>query len=330
MTKDEIILGIHALVSNNVIGEKQLMSRYKGFKGELYYDNYHKLNFPQLMLLQGGTIVSIDNHTSSLNNAFYYTLISKIEAAANVGDYEVIYKRLSKIGFVKMFLIIYPDEPQSYINSPVMKYDSGNISVPVPEMEILLFNSDTSFFETTNNSLYQITNMLKYHEQRRKNKYPIPTSCRKWMIDNLSQFSEDQLLQIYMDRLFLDGFIGFAADKGKISDIDLITKKGDEYRLIEVKEKDLPKRAKRGFGLDVPRILDLAKISKSSNLQYFLVVRHINNQTERKLVGWKYISIKEFIADARKDEIVEGGTGMRSAYSNNPTLICSYDLFKDL
>jgi hypothetical protein len=111
---------------------------------------------------------------------------------------------------------------------------------------------------------------------------------------------------------FLDGFIGYGYNKGKMSDIDLIAKKGDKFELIEIKEKDLAKKAKGSFGLDIPRIIDLEKISIKSNIPYFIIVRYVNNQQERKLLSWKYTDINSFIKDVDGDKSVKGGTGDRS------------------
>ena len=166
--------------------------------------------------------------------------------------------------------------------------------------------------------------------KRGKNQYAIEPACKEWLIAHLSPFSEKQLLKIYMDRLFFDGFIGFSKDKGKSSDIDLIViRPSGEYRFIEIKEKDLP-RSKQGFGLDVPRIKDMERIQEQSSIEYHLVVRHINNQKDRELIGWKYIAINDFINDVKGNKAVEGGTGMRSSNSSNPTLICSLNKFSNL
>ena len=92
----------------------------------------------------------------------------------------------------------------------------------------------------------------------------------------------------------------------------------------------LVKKAKKGFGLDVPRINDFQTIQEASGLKYFLIVRHVEDQKTRTFKEWLVIAIDEFVKDVEGGKTVEGGTGMRSIYSNNPTLICSYDKFNTL
>lgn len=92
----------------------------------------------------------------------------------------------------------------------------------------------------------------------------------------------------------------------------------------------MPKRSKKGFGLDEPRIKYFLRISEQTGLDYYLVVRHINNQTDRELLGYRYISIKDFAENVEGSETVIGGTGMRGISTVNETKICDYDLFHKL
>lgn len=325
MEKKEIIEGIHTLVSNNVIGEKQAGNRYKGFRGELFFEDYLTSRYPMYKQMEGGMIISRDSEESSLNNALYLSVIPQEQYNE---DYLKIFSVLSRLNFQKMYLVLYTD---NWNLQPVMSYYNGDISLKVPEMEIYEFNSQNSNFEKTSNKVSVVTDFFKTKQNRKKNLYPIPDSVRKELIENLKDFSSAQLTKIYVNRLFLDGYTGFGKEKGKPSDIDMILRAPcGAYRLIEVKEKDLPKQAKKGFGLDIPRLNDLLRIANETGLEYFLAVREINNQTERKLVAWKRINIKDFALNVRGNTSVTGGTGMRSETSVNETLICSYDLFRNL
>ncbi len=71
----------------------------------------------------------------------------------------------------------------------------------------------------------------------------------------------------------------------------------------------------------------MKKIESETGIPYFLSVRHINNQIERLLLNWRFISIDDFERNVRGGKAIEGGTGMRSASSNNPTLICDLNQF---
>ncbi|MFC0776587.1 hypothetical protein [Flavobacterium sp. HJSW_4] len=325
MEKKDILEGIHMLVSNNVIGDKQLASRYKGFRGELFLENYLTSKYPNYKQMEGGIIISKDSNESSLDNSLYLSIIPEEDFD---GSYVEVFSFLSKLNFQKMYLISYTD---NWKELPVMKYANENISLNVPDIIIHEFDTDTNTFKTTSNNIEEITDFFTTIENRKKNSYPILESTKQWLIDNLEPFSTSQLIKIYLNRLFLDGYLGFGKEKGKPSDIDMIVKTSENvYRLIEVKEKDLPKFAKKGFGLDVPRLNDLVRISYETQLEYYLIVRQINNQTERELVAWKFIKIDSFFDNVKEDQTVIGGTGMRSINSKNETLICDYNLFNNL
>lgn len=327
MTKNDIIEGIHILVSNNVIGDHQLKSRYKGFRGELFFEDYISTNYPELKMFEGGIIISNNSQaTSSLDSAIYLSIISEENYNQN---YNIIFNSLSALNFDKMYLVTYSYNKWDYL--PVMIYKDETINLFVPELKIYEYEIGSNSFILKGSNHELITDFFDSHVIRTRNSHPISDSTKTWLFDNLSQFTQIQLLKIYMNRLFLDGYIGFGKIKGKPSDIDFIIKKPSGlYRLLEIKEKDLPKQSKRGFGLDVPRLEDLERISSETKLKYFLVVRHIDNQQNRNLLGWKYILIDDFAKDVKNNKTVIGGIGMRSANSQNETLICSFDLFKDL
>lgn len=325
MDKAEILSGIHTLVSNNVIGSKQLMSRYKGFRGELLFSKFLSKKYAVYEQLNGGIIISKNSSESSLNNSIYFTVVS---SKIDLDDYLNIYANLSKLSFKKLYLIIYQND---YKQLPVMHYAEETIKLPVPSFEILEYDTIKKQFTLTDNDVNNITSFFTPLTKRRRNSKPITAECKKWLFDHLVSFSKEQLIQVYFERLFLDGYIGFSMEKGKSSDIDLILKHpNEEYRLIEIKEKDLPKKAKKGFGLDVPRLKDMERIQSESGMEYHLAIRHIDNQTNRKLIDWKQISISNFAANVKNQKAIEGGTGMRSESSKNPTLICDFDQFRNI
>lgn len=319
LSKNTILQNIHTIVSKNVIGDIQLFNRYKGFRSELYAQNYISQKHPELQQLQGGII--IPNHNNSLK--IYCTCIPTKES---LKGYELLYKNLNSLNFSKKFLIQYNFEELK--QKRVMKFKNERVILSLPLFKIYEYKNDT--FSFTGNEIEIISNLFESHAIRGKNKYPIEEKTKRWLLKELNCFTEEQLLQIYVDRLLLDGFIGFSKKKGKISDIDLITynTKSNEYEFIEIKEKDLPKKAKKGFGLDIPRLNDFLKIEQQTTIPYRLIVRHINSQTERVLIDYKTVTIKNFHKDCINDNTVEGGTGMRASNSKNPTLICALEKFE--
>ncbi|MPT32706.1 MAG: hypothetical protein E2600_13795 [Chryseobacterium sp.] len=285
-----------------------------------------KEKYPSRKYFEGGLIISKDSVQTSLDNALYLCVIEKSEYNP---DYIKIFTCLAGIGFEKMVLVLY--DSQKWDMKSVMFFDSESVTLPVPEITLYYFSAKEKKFIVPTTNIENIMDFFESVKVRLRNIHEIKDDTFKWLQDNLSQFSESQLLKIYMNRLFLDGFIGFGKKKGKPSDIDMIVKNSEgKFSLIEIKEKDLPKKNKKGFGLDIPRLHDMIRISKQTGLDYFLIVREVNNQTDRELIGYKYISIKDFEEDIQESTAVTGGTGMRSESTTNDTLICSYDLFRNL
>lgn len=228
-----------------------------------------------------------------------------------------------------MILVLY--EEDKFEVKPVMNFTSGSVNLPVPELTAYFFSVADMTFSRQTKDINDILCFFETENHRKTNASKITPATFDWLFENVKDFSESQLIKIYMNRLFLDGFIGFAVKKGKPSDIDMVVKNSaGKFSLIEIKEKDLPKINKKGFGLDVPRLKDFLRISEQTGLDYYLVVRHVNNQTDRALIGYKYISVEDFAKDVKDSETVIGGTGMRGTFTKNETLICSYDLFSNL
>jgi len=163
MTKEEIISGIHTLVSNNVIGPKQLMSRYKGFRAELLFKSLRHSNYENIKMLDGGITISKDSTESSLINSIYFTITAN---KANLREYEEIYGYLSGIQFESLYLL-FPIE--DWKKREVMTFEEETISLMVPDFEILKFNSTCKVFENTNNEVKTITDFFKNQEKRNRN-----------------------------------------------------------------------------------------------------------------------------------------------------------------
>lgn len=323
MKIEDLIDGIHTLVSHNVIGDKQAFNRYKGFRAELLFEDYLIYKYPKYKILEGGIIISKDSSVSSLDNSVYLSIISYSEFTS---DYNNLFQILSNIGFKEMFLITYDD--RSWESRNVMDFKTGNISLSVPQIKVRQFDITTADFGVESDDITKITGLFSINADRNKNRFPVTSDSRKWLFSNLEGFSYKQILKIYMNRVFFDGFIGYGVQRGKPSDIDFVLKRPDgKYSLVEVKEKDLPKNHIEGFGLDVPRIKDFTVIYELTKLDYFLVVRQINNQADRKFVSWRKINIKDFKLGVEGSSKIKGGTGMRSIYSHNDTLICPLELF---
>jgi hypothetical protein len=110
------------------------------------------------------------------------------------------------------------------------------------------------------------------------------------------------------NRLLFDGFIGYGKTHGIPADIDLImdSKNLHEILFLEIKEKDLSKRAPKGFGMDVDRIKSIRTLSLMTGTQVYYIVRQVNNQKERLFIKWRYINMFNFVS-CLDDAVIEGG-----------------------
>ncbi|MBU8892404.1 MAG: hypothetical protein KOO66_06470 [Bacteroidales bacterium] len=322
MNKTELISNLHQLVSLNVIGDKQLFNRYKGFYTELLFEEKIS-SFKNFENFSGGYMIPKTSNESSLRDSVYFTCI---HIRSDLKRYEELYTILAEVGFAEMFLIKYDT---NILNcKEVIKLENKTYSFPVPEFRIFAFNYKLLKFEYQSNDIEILSGLFKSKKIRNKNKHQINKETKNWLHNKLNDFCYEELFKIYVNRLIFDGYIGFSKYKGKPADIDYIIKKSDgKYKLLEIKEKDLPKRSKTGFGLDTGRLDDFRKMQNKTGLDYILIVRHINNQKDRELINWKYITVNDFNNDCKDEKPIQGGTGMRSVNSSNPTLICSLDKF---
>ena len=120
-------------------------------------------------------------------------------------------------------------------------------------------------------------------------------------------------------------------EKGIPADIDSVIVDVDGgLSLIEVKEKDRSKRHPVGFGMDIRRRDHLALLQEKTGLRVFYIVREVKDQTAREFAGWHIIPLNKYIAATDGSRAIEGGTGMRSAYSSNPTSVCPVENFQEL
>lgn len=145
---------------------------------------------------------------------------------------------------------------------------------------------------------------------------------------HLGDFSIEELQQILANRFIFDGLIGFTRTKGIPSDIDLVTLRDDKLVFIEIKEKDKAKRVV-GFGMDTPRLEDIINIAHRLCVEYYYVVKEVNNQVDRVFVDWWVIEIKDFHKITKGGVIFEGGIGMATSInSSHPTVVAPLYSFR--
>lgn len=319
-----ILENLHTLISYNVIGDKQYDFRYKGFRGELEFYAWFRKNRDETHMHSGGYLLPVISGKNALDNPIYFTT-----NASPPTDIDLqIYKSISKLACLKMFYIQYDD------SVPINDWEcidvmSFNKNIPVPEFIVYEYNTELSEFISSN--VEALINSYKKLGNRSKNSYPITNETKLFHINSLLNYETKDLLNIYVDRLLFDGYIGFGREKGIPTDIDLIVESRNgvgDLQLLEIKEKDLSKRAPQGFGMDVSRSDDITNISHVTGLPYLYIVRRVDNQQDRNFLEWLTINMDVFANAINNVDVIEGGTGMRSINSSNPTKVCPYGKFK--
>ena len=311
--KHEIIDSLNILLSFNVIGSMQYRNRYNGFVGELDFQEWFKLHKPGNKVFSGGFFLPSDGGASPLKSPIYFT-VSKDD----VSSYVEIYKAISKLDCKRLFFIQWRE------GIPFSEWEKKDIMgiskpLPIPDFEVYIF--DLSTYQFTPSSLDALLDL--YTDCRWIPRDQVDKPLKEFFSNELDRFDEQFILDLYVQRLIFDGFIGFKKIRGIPSDIDVIIKSEntDLFVFLEVKEKDLSKRPPKGFGMDVERIAFFYDLMKTVGLDAFYIVRQINNQKDRAFIDWRIVPMKKFI-DKVGGNIIEGGTGMRSASSFNPTKIC--------
>ena len=319
--KIRILKDLHTLLSHNVIGDKQYISRYKGFRGEL--DFLALLRSGGIEFVNGGMFVSRINRAKPYDRAAYFSVADE----RTMDDYRSIYRQISSVGFEKMYLATHDSDYENWERRDVMGFGA---ECAVPEFRIYEYDTGTGEFGPVDGNASVIADYYRDVEgQRGRNSYDIPVNTRDFHIRQLENFDREDILDMYTTRLIFDGYIGFGKIKGIAADIDVIILKDGNPVLCEVKEKDLSKRPPQGFGMDLHRIDDITHFSAETGLPSLYVVRHVDNQIDRKFVEWKMISMEDFCRHTKSSRVIEGGHGMRSEWSRNPTRVCPYRHFGD-
>jgi len=316
---------LHLLLATNVIGELQYNARYKGFYGEFdfykaFKDRYSKVEDPPQLYEGGFFIPKSMSSESSLEDCVYITISCRQTDQVVLDTYQTITKIADDAYYIRY------DGEKPF--AEWLTYDPMGIGIQLKKPLFAVAKYDPNAGAFVRSSLKDLKSNFLGVDKRDQELKVIPKNMKSHWMERLSGFSSDTLLQAYVERLFFDGEIGFLEKKR--SDIDAIWIQGDKSVFIEVKEKDISKRSPQGFGMDVPRIEDIAKIQDATGRKYVYVVRDINNQKDRALIGWKYISLDDFIDDTKDRPSIEGGHGMRGKGTKNPTKVCGYKRFKDL
>ena len=313
--KEKLLLSLHNLISIGVIGDKQYSNRYKGFIGELSF-----VETFQTSMLSGCWIIPHqkgETINSQEKSVIYITSDAVTESET------ALFSRFWAIEPSNIFIIEIDDDVRNWKSETI---PSTDLTILKPIFQMYTLNKETAQMESHGDDVSLISNCFDVRDSLRKVKY-LPDTVFEQFNKELAQFSLRNLADVYASRYFFEGVIGFS--RGIPVDIDFFWWSGNMWHMLEVKEKDLSKREPRGFGMDIRRISHMRKLSRFLELPYLYVVRQVNNQTKRLHMGWHYIEIEDFHTNTKDLAPIEGGFGMRSVHSSNPTKVCPFKHFKD-
>jgi hypothetical protein len=327
--KNLILESLHSLLSHNVIGDKQYRNRYNGFTAELDFMRWYRNNRTN-KLVSGGMFIPTLATSEPFDSAVYLT-VSKDSPKL----YEKIFQAASSLASNGLFFIRYDDaEPiDQWSMQPVFpskKIASSFVEqqyLPVPRFTVHQFNPKTEAFGETR--LEELQNAFFLAKNQLSEKH-VPEELKHHFIKKFTNFELQDLTELYVNRLFFDGFISLMRERGAPLDIDTFapSSNGTGNTLLEIKEKDVSKRAPQGFGMDLRRIESLTRLEQAFNTPATYVVRRVNNQDERVFIEWLYIRMSDFRRKIEGTSVIEGGHGMRSVLSDNPTKVCDLKHFR--
>jgi len=314
------------LLSHNVLGDRQYKNRYNGFTAELAFCRWHAEN-RDTALLDGGMFLPIQKSDNSFQRAIYYTVTERPPA-----DFQEVYRAAKNLASEGQFLI------QIQVNADPFTWEKNvffktvgtelSIAFPVPPFQAYRFHPESGTFKTI--QIDEIRRLFKQEKPALKKKV-IPNEMKLNFINKFSAYDLAHIKKLYADRLFFDGFFNLTLARGAPLDIDtFVLGRDGRHLILEIKEKDQSKNSPIGFGMDTRRIDSLQKLAGVFDTKAFYLVSHINNQIERRHIDWRIIDMNKFQKKTQHSPVVEGGTGMRSTSSHNPTKVCAFAEFTQL
>jgi len=313
--KIKLLDSLHILLSNNVIGSKQYNSRYIGFRSELQTLQF--LRERGKHLIEGAYLIPMKKHMELFECP---SVLFMVGSNNQISDYNDIFLQLSRIKFESMFFISISENTDEWVYDQI---EGINEDVLIPQCTVYGFNEGTSKLEPMGVDLALISD--KFRKIRRNPPLEeISEHIELKFKDQLRVFDVAELALLYTERFIFDGLIGFGSERGIPTDIDGIVREENGYSLLEIKEKDVSKREPVGFGMDVRRIKQLKGICRRTSMPLEVVIRQIKDQTSRDFMQYMRIDFYDFYKQTNNTPEIEGGHGMRSEKSRNPTQICPF------
>jgi len=290
----QLIDNLHQILTTTIANPRFYFARMLGFRSELEIQKYFSERGE--IFLEGGQFLFCRKEMTK-NRLVYITV-----ANDDYSEYLDFYKKIASLPMVKEYYFISYSESGEWGSCDFkIKRDGTATEIEIAEPNFKFFKFDGDNFIECNKedivtNLEEKTNTLSCCKQK-ENKLQYIQGYSLAAIDN-----------VYANRFFLDVFLR-KYKKGMI-DFDGIIKKDEDFYLLESKEKDPAGQGdKRYFGWDSRRLAWYLYLKWHSGLKTIYIIRQVNNQTERRFVDWKYITLDDFAESASWLSESGGGGG---------------------
>lgn len=291
-------------VNNNF--QNSFFNRIKGFLAEL---NYFDLIADRPNILRGGWFVPKLGSDPLEDSVYYSVTPSKDEAEA----------------LFRVFGNAFPDIPMYAI---VPKASADPLNLSEDSYRYFLFCRETVLFEEVLPEKF--FSFWKSREQPRQlpacvniespDNQELLVECKRLLLD--SDASATALEALLFDRYIYDALIFPNRIKGRPTDLDFVKLKPDgKVLLIDVKDKFLSRE--RMLGVNEDHLSFFMDIDELLGTRSQYVVRLSKGKEDRSLVGWYYISLRDFCTAETRD----GNPGMNGNQANDVKML-PFDKFK--
>ena len=312
-----MIKNLHGLIASSIRDPHAYLRRSRGFISELKFKE--KCKKDKIDYLDGGWIFFKGDALAKEKETVY--------ATASFDDpekYTDFYSELSKCPIIKsLFFLKIKSSDWNNVTIKVNGHDDVNI--PEPKFDVYNFLGN----KFVKSDIDEFVGMFPVIKPPRF--YRIDTKSIN-LLDYLSEFSEDVLTELYVERFLIDYLL-----KGKVSygmDFDGIIVEGKQYFVVETKEKD-PGPSNRNsvpktrwfFGWDTLRMLWYLYLTKTTKINCYSAILEINNQKDRKFVAWKRCELLKLCRAINYSNAITGGVGMGT--TKGSTTIAPYSAFEE-
>jgi hypothetical protein len=297
-TSEDIVNDLYWILTSTTSLPDLYTKRCGGFRNEKEIEELlHEKGYQQI---DGGQLIFVKkNENSEMNKIFYYTVSND-----NITNYGNLYTQLSQMDEIErlFFIKVHSDEwGRTDIKVKNTKGQVSTRSILKPNFSVHEFSNG----EWRYSSFDEIKNeMSAKRESVCKVKDPAT-------LDYMREWNTDELSKIYCNRYVLD--VELNLFKKNMMDFDSMIINEGNYIAIESKEKDPIGKwvksidangmeeetiendtSKWAFGWDTRRYAWYNYLKTRTGLDTWYLVREVEHQRRRNLVGWKKISIDDF------------------------------------